>query len=352
MMRSSLILKDEFFISYQIDLAKILGRGGAIFLQKLYYWMKSDSGITHKDKKWIFNTFEEWADQIGYSVRQTKRIISHLNDLGIIWIEKLSPKKSDRTNYYTVNRERLDELLREKLSEEKYSNFQDEKAQSKGKNGTMYISKNTDIDTENNKSMDPLKNSEDKLSRDFLPKDQFPQGPQEGLSLKRTTAQDMLDCWNKLLPKAKAQMNKDLAKKLVAALKYKFDLDLSKWEKYCLKIKSSDYLMGDSFTLSLYWGLKFSTIDRLERGEFGVKDIPVNSAQTICEIENEINLLKEEEACKEVRRKLLKIYGPEKYCSWIKKLFFHVKGESVYFRAPSKFVEDYIKRNFQELGWF
>ena len=95
----------------QAHLIDEFGRTGAQFINQLHYWLqKKNVGIIHDNKKWIYNTAEEWAKQLRVSTRTIERHISTFLKLGVIKVEKLSSHKSNRTNFLTLNYEILENL--------------------------------------------------------------------------------------------------------------------------------------------------------------------------------------------------------------------------------------------------
>lgn len=94
------------------DLAMHVGLNEAIILQQLNYWLENtSSGVEHDGVRWVYNTHEQWRDQFPFwSVDTVKRAFASLKKQDLILIAKLARDKHDRTNYYTVNHAKLDEL--------------------------------------------------------------------------------------------------------------------------------------------------------------------------------------------------------------------------------------------------
>jgi hypothetical protein len=94
------------------DLALHVGLNEAIVLQQLNYWLEStDSGVDHEGARWVYNTHEQWRDQFPFwSVDTVKRTFTSLKKQDLNLIAQLSKDKHDRTNYYTVNHAKLDEM--------------------------------------------------------------------------------------------------------------------------------------------------------------------------------------------------------------------------------------------------
>lgn len=97
-------------------LAKALGLNEAIFLQQLHYWILTaaefDYGVVHNEKRWVYKTAEEWVnrDFPFWSARTLRRIIKNLTDNDYLLTEQLNADRWVRTNYYTINYEKLNQL--------------------------------------------------------------------------------------------------------------------------------------------------------------------------------------------------------------------------------------------------
>jgi hypothetical protein len=90
-------------------LAKLVGLNESIFLQQLHYWL-IDSKHQYDERKWIFNTFEDWEKQFPFwSVRTIKRIVTSLRDQNlIITTSEYNKFPVDQTLWYTINYEALE----------------------------------------------------------------------------------------------------------------------------------------------------------------------------------------------------------------------------------------------------
>jgi len=90
------------------ELAAQIGLNEAIVLQQLHYWLDK-SKHEHDGRKWIYNTFTEWQSQFPFwSERTLYRIMGNLVRLGLVKIEQFSPNSLDRTNWYSIEYERLE----------------------------------------------------------------------------------------------------------------------------------------------------------------------------------------------------------------------------------------------------
>ena len=132
--------------------------------------------------------------------------------------------------------------------------------------------------------------------------------------------QQMMELLNKYFPEMMKNfhLTKTIARNFVAMLKYKLHWRIEEWERYLKLIATSSYLNGEKFKLTIYWILKFLTIDRILNGEFGVN--PNNITYTEKEkekmtkdrkqqIQQKIVKINESETCKQARVKVLDILG-------------------------------------------
>jgi len=84
---------------------KILTESQYNFLKQLAYWSlnKKNYGLKIGGKTWIYNTYEQWANQLHVSISTVRRTIKSLHDLNFISLDYLSTNKRNRTLYYSIN---------------------------------------------------------------------------------------------------------------------------------------------------------------------------------------------------------------------------------------------------------
>lgn len=338
------------FIKYDPFLGKVIGRGEAIFLHALQFLLNNEAlGKQHEQKKWIYYTVEQWAKCLNYSTRQIERIVSQLKTKEIISVKKLSSFKGNVTNYYTINEEKLNEILRNPplkpdglncLSpvtvEDTRDAYNNDKMSSPSRHKDEIITKKTYKEENNSEEIKNISLSVSSAK---------PVLQNEKSTFSSNPIYQMLDLWNKYFPQSYSGLSKNLACLLMSAYKKKFGSDIKNWERYCQKISSSSYLNSRKFNLSLCWALKFIIIDRIENHEFGVqalKESPFTLEQAI----EHINKSSEPEKCKEIRVKLLKAYGEKVYKSWFYELEFIQREDNIIFKAKNNFIEDYILKNY------
>lgn len=164
------------------SLAKAIGLNEAIALQQIHYWLENPkAGITHGGHKWIFNTYEEWQEQLSFwSISTIRRVFASLEKQGLLISEQLNKHEHDMTNFYRIDYELLEQMDVSKLNTSNMSNWTD-------------VNRNTETTTETTSSEGK------KPSRRRKPKDQRLQHPaivgykeQAHLNVPRTWLDDVI----------------------------------------------------------------------------------------------------------------------------------------------------------------
>ena len=364
-MQTYKLLEQDHVLLSQPVLIEHFGRAGAQFLSQLHYWLQhcDDIGKIDQGIRWIYNSAQQWAEQLRIGSRQIQRITKKFTDLGIIQVQKLNDNKYNRTNYYTIDYTSLQKHLGDqkpiKPAENSIATFCRNASR---QDDVMYIQRlhNKDL----NKSEDQPEiligqeepeenqvNPVEQVKKDILEleknKKENPNprktSTNQKPSAKTSTAQDMLKMWNDALgEKANAIMSKDLAPLLVSAYSAKFGRDLTQWKRYCELIGTSEYLMKETFDLSIFWALKFSIIDRLRAGGLGVKPEMIKQASVLdnVQIEEMIEKLDELAEAKALRRNIAQVVGAAAYYSWFHQASFVEKDEEILLIAPTTFIEN------------
>lgn len=155
-----MLLFDEQPIVYDRTLAKILKSNGAdraaTVLQQVHYWVENNK----KNQKyeayvngywWSYRSIREWheKDFSHWTYALVRSLFKSLRDEGLLIALPLSKDKSDRTNWYRINYEKLEKL---------YENFKKEKEDHLLKQ-TNAFAKNQQIRNVKNEQLDLLENS-------------------------------------------------------------------------------------------------------------------------------------------------------------------------------------------------
>ena len=139
-MNSKYIINEDpiFFLP---TLAVGVGLNEAILLQKIHGWLQ----CTPKEaigRNWIYNSYKSWHEQLPFLSESTiKRAIKNLIDKGIILTNSFNQKSFDKTLWYSIDYEKLDEIVEISDSVKMTSRL--------GQNDTTMMSKWTDY-TNNN----------------------------------------------------------------------------------------------------------------------------------------------------------------------------------------------------------
>ncbi|MED3717323.1 DnaD domain protein [Geobacillus thermodenitrificans] len=107
----SKLLLDEKPLVILPSLAKEIGLNEAIILQQFHYWLQ-ESNNERDGQRWIYNTYEDWQKQFPFwSVTTIRRTIKKLENQGIIVSDNLNSMKIDKTKWYRIDYERLEEIV-------------------------------------------------------------------------------------------------------------------------------------------------------------------------------------------------------------------------------------------------
>lgn len=97
------------------SLAEALGSvDEAIILQQLNYWLQKSTKI-HDGKRWVYNTIEDWMKQFPW-IKSRTTIKKYFNDLkkrGLVVTGRFNKQKFDRTTWYTIDLDKLQEFTEE-----------------------------------------------------------------------------------------------------------------------------------------------------------------------------------------------------------------------------------------------
>ncbi|MED4531239.1 DnaD domain protein [Metabacillus fastidiosus] len=106
----SKLLIDEKPLLIIPSLAKKVGLNESIILQQIHYWLQV-SGHTYEGHTWMYNTYDKWAEQFPWWSKATiRRLITKMEKLGIIVSGNFNKMKMDKTKWYRINYEALDDM--------------------------------------------------------------------------------------------------------------------------------------------------------------------------------------------------------------------------------------------------
>ena len=109
---NSKYLIDEHPITFHPTLALAIGVNEAILLQKINLWLNCKPHNAD-GRSWIYNTYKSWQQQLPFWSESTiKRIIKNLFDMKILIKGNYNDKKFDNTLWYSIDYEKLDEIVK------------------------------------------------------------------------------------------------------------------------------------------------------------------------------------------------------------------------------------------------
>ena len=166
-------------------------------------------------------------------------------------------------------------------------------------------------------------------------------------------AQDMLKIWNDVTTN-KQTLRSDLKIKLPQALSESFDGSLELWTKFCLKVASSKFLMGEApnsnFKAYLAWLIKPQTIADIEDKYYSLGDRQVRYHSTHVKTQQVFSRDEVEgtESWKDVCEQLCNRLGYATFRSWFKDLkFFHEETSQPTLHCPTRFMRDWVQTHYQ-----
>ena len=253
-------------------LENILGYKKATFISKLHYWLnKCGRNIEDSEDKWIYNTIKDWTEQFNWSISTLKRIVSSLEEEGIIISKKINARKWNHTKWYSIDYNKLNSFL---SVDKELRNYSDKKRANRLAQKEPIIISNTSNNytnrSSNKKSDMNLNNTSDKKLEEIKID-----------SNKKEIINKMLYVWNKVFECSvnpiKAYSNQKNQQTLLHLYKAAFNSDLDNWREYALKVNSSQFLMGEKKTRNNFkavfsWLIKEETIEKIQNGEYGVGD--------------------------------------------------------------------------------
>ena len=91
---------------YDQGIAVELGLPEAIVISRIYFWQGTDSGKVVGEDRWIFNTIDQWHEQLQeLTWNRVKVTLQRLERLGVLKTDRLHPNPSVRTKWYALDYE-------------------------------------------------------------------------------------------------------------------------------------------------------------------------------------------------------------------------------------------------------
>lgn len=109
------LLFDEKLLLINRVLAKLIGLNEAIVVQQLHYWIKINEDKKQnffENRYWTYNSIKSWHENefSFWSYDTVKRTFKSLEEKGILISGNFNKIKWDKTKWYTINYDKLDEI--------------------------------------------------------------------------------------------------------------------------------------------------------------------------------------------------------------------------------------------------
>jgi hypothetical protein len=109
-MKTNKLLTDEYPLIVLPSLALEFGLTEAMLLQQIHYWIGKADTI-YGGKVWTYQTFNDWHAQLPFiSIATIRAALGRLQKIGVVLMKKLAKWKSNRTNYYTIDYQKLEAI--------------------------------------------------------------------------------------------------------------------------------------------------------------------------------------------------------------------------------------------------
>ncbi len=267
-------------------LFKLKKNAYAVLLHTLLIWIqKCGRNVNGLSGYWIYNSLQGWHKLLQFwSPSKIRRVIKALEDIGVLLSKQVNAYKWNHTKWYTVDMERLEEILRDPL----YTNTVscDDTKQNIEKKRADRSAQNEQIITINNYTIINSSNEEeDNFKCEYLiKKGPAPSTKQSKTPTTQTTEQEtiaqMINLWNSNVPDVQittvttnGYTTIKTPAKLLELLKTHFKNDLDIWATYAKKVASSGYLMGkvsNGFKPRFAFLTREDVIHKVQQGEYGV----------------------------------------------------------------------------------
>ncbi len=113
-------LLDEYPLLVFPSLATALGLNESIVLQQVHYWLEINKKSAKQDKFidgrwWAYNSYSGWNENFPFwSDKTIRRTVFNLETIGVLLSANHNSDKRDRTKWYSIDYERLDEICENK----------------------------------------------------------------------------------------------------------------------------------------------------------------------------------------------------------------------------------------------
>jgi hypothetical protein len=291
-------------------------------------------------------------------------------------VKTLAKNKSNRTNYYAINYERLCKLDGSRKGIDSSANSLENVSDIETQCLDGYTRNTYKEKEEGSLDVPPrslpvlIENKEEGEIKEFIPEvkptTQNRVEPVKtaacstGLAINRsksyptrsnkTIPMQMMDIVKEECTDLVLTMKENRERYLWAAYNHKFDKNLEKFRDYCKKLPSIAYKIGESIIASLEDAVNFKKIDAVMGISESMKANAVPSEQQFEKkaLDHIVNV-QESERCKEDRNLIRKILGNCAYVSWFTQVQFEEIDGFLHMNANNKFIEHEINVRFGHL---
>ncbi len=391
--------------------ARRFGKSATLVLHQLHYWLSKENeayGTLFDGFQWIRNSYNQWQKQIQFvSLSTIRRAFAELEACGVIKSHHFDHQRDysggDQVKSYTIDYQKLESYVGElhhtlftrpgslnKASstalmpstrlttkragdtasflhvkttyakenhtfQSKYTPVQmnTPPAQMNIPANNIYLSKSTfktissseanTICLKNNQQSSSFKSNQTEKDNNY-------------------NSQEMIRLWNIIIEhtEGKIALTQQRSAYLCTAFDQFFKNDMQAWERFCITIASSKFLMGEvnSFKANLDWVLKFSTLQRILEGAYSTGDRVVsykpNQTSSHKSIESPSFISNECVEAVELRQYIKAKLGIIPYANWFLKTQIIItkdemgKKKTILY-VPSLFVRDRIRTHYRDL---
>lgn len=143
-----------------MKLASAIGLNESIVAQQLNYWLNTKSAKIINGKRWIYNTYKNWRkDSFPFWSEVTiRRTFTNLEEMGIVETGNFNKAGFDKTKWYSINSDKLDELMNRRCDQNEQTNCSkrsDGADQNEQTNTRDYTDNTTDKDIDGSAKAEP-----------------------------------------------------------------------------------------------------------------------------------------------------------------------------------------------------
>ena len=147
-------------IIVDMKLASAIGLNESIVAQQLNYWLNTKSAKIINGKRWIYNTYKNWRkDSFPFWSEVTiRRTFTNLEEMGIVETGNFNKAGFDKTKWYSINSDKLDELMNRRCDQNEQTNCSkrsDGADQNEQTNTRDYTDNTTDKDIDSSAKAEP-----------------------------------------------------------------------------------------------------------------------------------------------------------------------------------------------------